>query len=1104
MSERSIAPTQQAAAPPALQAPSGLLQRQCACGKHTMGGVCEECAKSNQKIQRQAGGGRTPATAPPIVYDVLRSPGQRLDGTTRNFMESRLGQDFTAVRVHTGDAAASSARATGALAYTVGQHVVFGADRYKPRTVAGARLLAHELVHVAQQATSTALRGDLTIGPADSAEETEARSIADTAVLKGSPKQPAIKQPTAQLNRDVEGATAGHAAGAASESPEQQSMASLRRIHKLLSTSLFDWAVTDKDARDALQILRGLGPEALFDAATKMMVSGDWKKLEEELPAVDRLGLSYFTAVPLNPNVGYIMPGDTIKLEFSGGKAEEEMGAEYQVSSAGTLSVPHLAKPVVVKELFPEAGANAIATAYMDSIYWDIKITITPTKRGHYYSAFGQPANPRSFRSTVSARSNAEVARNRKIKQFTDYIKTAGDDPHTKNVLGYYYGELYKNLDAYETPEQLWQWSRGQASKPAPVSPAEPFLSLMRSMRARVEISPPAEQKRLSTALDRYMGWLDKHLSDPNLGKYDPVSIWSRAYLNAISQDVKDLVAEHKRQELERADEQNWKKAAAKFDDALRLMMKRVWAVAPPRSINIPGEQLSEENDRVKVSYLVQPSDAEKIIRDKIATEFMDDLVERMVKPGFTSTTATEDFVNWLNDHREENMALLLTQAHPDVEKFEDQVDIPGWQTAVETAVGFIPIVGNIVAGAEVIAGEDMFGHPLTTTERAILGAAILLPAAAKVFKVAKAGVTVATIARDYRLTEPEARALFRATADIKPGSFGARLLGDAAANVKAGRPVRDPETLKKLDRLLRDMGMTEKETARALSRPGTALSGVEAQIEEAVERDIKSLGSMDAASEKVLRENPELRRALVANPLAADALKLCKSPCLPKFATGAQVRRLNKLLADFKQADVKFDLSKVKEYLHAQPDQVSLGEAIDQLEEGFVDRMGRRAQGADEWWVDDARKLEEEIGVRERKPQDARMSEAAEGRKFDEERKPSYPNNEVGIKDKGGVRRRLDSYDKVKGEIVSRKSLASTNGQIALADEFTMIDYFQEFSLKYPNGATVADGPLKGQIVRGKYILEVKEQKYPIPDRVMAEAKNRHITIRDDKGKIY
>ncbi|MGB9632210.1 MAG: DUF4157 domain-containing protein [Chloroflexaceae bacterium] len=88
---------------------------------------------------------------PPIVHEVLRSPGQPLDAETRAFMEPRFGHDFSRVRVHTDARAAESARAVNALAYTVGRDVVFGAGQYAPGASAGRRLLAHELAHVVQQ-----------------------------------------------------------------------------------------------------------------------------------------------------------------------------------------------------------------------------------------------------------------------------------------------------------------------------------------------------------------------------------------------------------------------------------------------------------------------------------------------------------------------------------------------------------------------------------------------------------------------------------------------------------------------------------------------------------------------------------------------------------------------------------------------------------------------------------------------------------------------------------------------------------------------------------------------------------------------------------------
>lgn len=94
--------------------------------------------------------------APPIVHETLRSPGQPLDTATRAFMESRLGHDFGPVRIHQDGAAAESARAVSARAYTVGRDVVFGAGEYRPQTTAGKRLLAHELTHVVQQGANRA------------------------------------------------------------------------------------------------------------------------------------------------------------------------------------------------------------------------------------------------------------------------------------------------------------------------------------------------------------------------------------------------------------------------------------------------------------------------------------------------------------------------------------------------------------------------------------------------------------------------------------------------------------------------------------------------------------------------------------------------------------------------------------------------------------------------------------------------------------------------------------------------------------------------------------------------------------------------------------
>jgi len=109
---------------------------------------------------------------PSIVHEVLRSPGQPIDAETRHFMEPRFGYDFSGVRVHTDSKAAESARSVNALAYTVGQDVVFGVGQYLPATITGRQLIAHELTHTIQQRSQAPHpQTKLTLGtPGDSAE----------------------------------------------------------------------------------------------------------------------------------------------------------------------------------------------------------------------------------------------------------------------------------------------------------------------------------------------------------------------------------------------------------------------------------------------------------------------------------------------------------------------------------------------------------------------------------------------------------------------------------------------------------------------------------------------------------------------------------------------------------------------------------------------------------------------------------------------------------------------------------------------------------------------------------------------------------------------
>lgn len=99
-----------------------------------------------------------PETTPAPENGIGDLPGGRpLPAPERSFFESRFGYDFGKVRVHTGTEAAASAEAINARAYTSGNRIVFNTGQYVPNTSGGQHLIAHELAHVVQQATSRSM-----------------------------------------------------------------------------------------------------------------------------------------------------------------------------------------------------------------------------------------------------------------------------------------------------------------------------------------------------------------------------------------------------------------------------------------------------------------------------------------------------------------------------------------------------------------------------------------------------------------------------------------------------------------------------------------------------------------------------------------------------------------------------------------------------------------------------------------------------------------------------------------------------------------------------------------------------------------------------------
>jgi uncharacterized protein DUF4157 len=91
-----------------------------------------------------------------IALSAIATGGAALPADVRADMEARLGADFSAVRLHLGEAAAQSAEALEAEAYTVGNDVVFARGAFAPHDALGRLRLAHELTHVLQQRSGAA------------------------------------------------------------------------------------------------------------------------------------------------------------------------------------------------------------------------------------------------------------------------------------------------------------------------------------------------------------------------------------------------------------------------------------------------------------------------------------------------------------------------------------------------------------------------------------------------------------------------------------------------------------------------------------------------------------------------------------------------------------------------------------------------------------------------------------------------------------------------------------------------------------------------------------------------------------------------------------
>lgn len=292
---------------------------------------------------------------PSPVRGVLRSPGHPLDPQIRATLEPRFGHDFSRVRVHSDGAAARSAQALQASAYTLGSNVVFGHDRYQPRTSEGLELLSHELAHVVQQ--SSAARTSQAPRRAGSAEtstlEVDADRAADAVLRHGRLRPSSLHAAPMAVQRQPVGTptAAAPTTGAVSDKTEAETAhrADQQRIYAWLQGDTV-WDRARRPERDTSSLApdqKAKDPHVIFNNSIAWLRSG-------------RISLSVLSRVPGQPdtarNVKFFDP--TVNLPDLGGSVDQtvELAKDLDADTDAQGHINFIAKPnlteVMVRDTF--------------------------------------------------------------------------------------------------------------------------------------------------------------------------------------------------------------------------------------------------------------------------------------------------------------------------------------------------------------------------------------------------------------------------------------------------------------------------------------------------------------------------------------------------------------------------------------------------------------------------------------------------------------------------------------------------------------------------------------------------------------------------------
>ncbi|HYH84994.1 MAG TPA: DUF4157 domain-containing protein [Pyrinomonadaceae bacterium] len=808
---------------------AGILQRKCACGTHTIaGGECDSCAsKRTGSVQRFGGGSLRDREAPPVVHEVLNSPGQSLDAATRALMETRFGHDFSRVRVHTDSRASESARAVGATAYAVGHDLVFSSGQYAPSSADGRRLLAHELAHTIQQGgDARGAQGKLEVSDAADASELEA-DRASEAVVRGE-----RFSPTPGLFHGIARKGATVSTAAAADRVVRISIAGSKVTFYMQSGVEYGGSVTT----DLIPGTYYLKPQP---SVKQWIITGDivppGLRFEVMLDGADPWALRYSQRTVLEVGAG---DAPAPEAEPPGG-----MSVQERVDRLGTLIQEYWTGGAEEEEIIkiisetPESDAAEL-----------IKRLTEQTINGKSYLEeldravdFGNNLTLHEALSqlrmrAMGAEKGAAALANAPVLPWHDVMGffedsatfTAERLPNGKVRIRYYGGtRLFNSTD---------------------------FGSEIKNLPFNILIGGQEYDPDQVLIIHDYDSGRNVPVTANELAGYEHLGI--RNFLTHVA-----TVA-----------------SFATPVGAARTAAGKAAVIAMERVL--PAAILLVDENRLNLvkwfpkwgPRMIHYSDIAKVGVGLYG-------IARFAVSGW------QIFQKW----KEVRNARKLLEGAASAEA-----------EAENAALALEKHADNVISEAEKIRAS----------ESSIAQAAPDSPAA----------TTAASGADD-------AKAAAAAAAEPKPSAAAAAKPKPAAA--AAAPKATEPSAPKATE----PAAPTAATPAPATPAPAKAPEP---------RRDI--FEGISPETKQMLDANPELKSALQQNPRAADALKLCRSDCFPKFATKQQIAKLEKLLAEAEQHGIPINRSKIKEYLHQQKNRKGLDEAIGILEERLADQKSRLA----------------------------------------------------------------------------------------------------------------------------------------------------------------